>query len=164
VLASLNQLHAILTPEQRSSLVAKLESRHAKGPRHDAKDKPRRAFDKDAKLGKHAGRHEFKLLRGLELTDAQREQLSAALDNKLDPAVMRQAHEQRRQQHQAMLKAFATPSFDAAKFMDGSAPARHGRERAEHQVKFVERALTVLTPEQRQQAAARFNERRRFKH
>ncbi|HZO13394.1 MAG TPA: hypothetical protein VFB62_09040 [Polyangiaceae bacterium] len=124
--AALEKLHATLTPEQRSALVAIVRDREADRP-------PRRAPEGRRKMEHNptAG-----LLRGIEVSDEQRTRIDAALDRaglSKDDGPAKHFEEMQAKQ-KALLDAFVGQSFDADALM--TAPPKP---------KFVE-ALAVIVP------------------
>jgi Spy/CpxP family protein refolding chaperone len=119
LVAALDQLHATLTPEQRTQLVEALQSRmedHG-GP---AK-KRKRGFEHE--MGKASPAH-F-VLRGIDVSDEQRAKIDAALTAKgLDqpPAGKREGFAAMKEKKAAMLEAFASDSFDAGAVLPAAGP------------------------------------------
>ncbi len=167
---ALNQLHSILTSEQRQALVQQVQQRQA-GPMHDAprgvgKGEPRRR-----ERGVRGGRPEFGagkdraafgMLRGLELSDAQKQQLATTFSPAKNAEAMRQAFEEHRNERAQLLEAFGKDSFDASTFIDATSRASQARARAEQRVTSMGKMLSVLTPEQRTQLAERLTQRPAF--
>jgi Spy/CpxP family protein refolding chaperone len=139
-IASLNQLHATLDPDQRAKLVQLLEEHHAKHR---------------ARMEKGEGRFGKKLGKRLGITDAQRRQLRQLFLASMTPqerAEMKQRHEERYQRHKAALEAFKSDTFDAAKLPIFNRP-HPGHLKAERVVRFLNVALPIFTPAQRAQMA-----------
>lgn len=150
---ALNQLHQLLTAEQRSELVEKLQAK--------MKDGPRGKFDGPGKqrhgrgFGKGFG-HEKHVLADLDLTDEQRRKLDAARDaNK--PEFPDKGEFKTRAQ--TMLTAFAGADFDAKRLMDAGDMAKHARTFAEMRVERARTLTEILTPEQRAKYAASLESR-----
>ena len=158
-----NQLHAALTPDQRSDLVGAIEDRIAQ-----------RMLDKGAHH--HHGMKGDKvarLLRGVELDEAQRGRVETALEEARAAAKAeheaREAEEategSRHERHAAMrdkalaaLGAFEGESFDARQFLpeslDGIGKHGHGARRAA----MLAAILPLLTDAQRTELADRMSE------
>lgn len=159
---ALNTLHATLSAEQRAELVAKVEEmaeRHrphgeGRGPRPDGKGPdgqgpeghPRGPHGPGMGMGHHGpgmGPMGF-LLHDLNLSDAQREKIHAALEasrpDKPSEEEMAKKHEEMRARQKAVLDAFKGASFDAAQAL----PEKPQHEPpALHLVK----ALNIVVPE-----------------
>ncbi len=152
VLASLAKLHQTLTPEQRSQLVGKVRTRLERAP----------AGPPPGTDGKHPhGRpgHLGFLLHGIDLDDAQRERIEAALEAASLPEPPPPPRpEDHRVEMGELLDAFAMATFDSKAIPEP--PARAGRPP-------VLEALAVVVPlldaEQREALAVRF-ERGPFGH
>jgi Spy/CpxP family protein refolding chaperone len=146
---TLEKLHAILTPAQRTELVGKIEAREA---RMEARVAGRRdAGSAQAKGGGGVGPWS----RALGLTDAQRAQIKANLGSApaVDPALRVEARTER----QRVLDAFKGDRF----VMNEIAPARDPRlidEEAGRMVRLAKAAAPVLTAEQRATAAAKLQQ------
>lgn len=128
IAAALETLHTTLTPEQRSELVATLQSRMSE---HDEKrgKKGKRSRDRAGHASK--GSPAMFMLRGIDVSDEQQAEIEAALQAAgLDRAPDREAWAEKKEamkaQKQAMLTAFASDSFDADAFMP-AAPAMRGK-------------------------------------
>jgi Spy/CpxP family protein refolding chaperone len=137
--AALEQLHAILDPEQRAELVDALQARM-----HD-----------------HGGRREHmqEMARLLNLTDDQKSQIRDAFKEHF--AAMRKAHEGSGEHAHGkqMLDAFKSDHFVVSELAPGSAdPRAHASEMGEHMLGVVETVLPILTPEQRTIAAQKLRE------
>jgi Spy/CpxP family protein refolding chaperone len=140
--ASLEKLHAILTPAQRVELVTRIES-HT----HRAVE---RAPDAGGPGGMRGG-----LLWGhaLDLTPAQRDQIKANLASS-GPAVDKSVWKEARESRQHVLEAFKGDRF----VMNEGAPQkdpRMGEQGIEHIVRIAKASAPVLTAEQRATAAAK---------
>ncbi len=152
VLASLEKLHQTLMPEQRSELVGKVRARLERAP---AGPPPGMA----AKPPHGAPGHLGFLLHGIDMDDAQRERIEAALDaaNLPEPPPPLRPEEHRDKMVE-LLEAFAATTFAAKAIPEP--PARAGRPP-------VLEALAVVVPlldaEQREALAVRF-ERGPFGH
>ncbi|MCA9622243.1 MAG: Spy/CpxP family protein refolding chaperone [Myxococcales bacterium] len=143
--AAIDKLHATLTVEQRQELVASLQ---AKAERFEAKHREGREGGPEGRDGMKGpmgkGPIDF-MLRGIEISDAQRAKIDAAivdagLDTPPDATEMKQHFEAMKEQRKAMLEAFASDSFSAAKSM----PAPPAKAGAPHE-RFAE-TLAVVVP------------------
>ncbi len=146
--ATLEKVHAVLTPAQRAEVASKIEEResHAWGHMRDgAKAAP------DAAPPEHEHMGAWGHL--LNLSDAQREQIKTNLRSigpAADKTVWREAHETR----QRVLEAFKGSRF----VMNEVAPPRDPRvvdEGVEHMVRLAKASAPVLTSEQRAVVSAK---------
>ena len=138
--ATLEKLHAILTPAQRVELVGRIEARGEKMQEH-------RAEAKDAAPRANVG----PWAHGLGLSDAQRAQIAANLQSSR-PAVDETLRGEERATHQRVLEAFKGDRF----VMTELAPAKDPRLVAgevEGMVRIAKASAPVLTAEQRATAA-----------
>ena len=139
--ATLEKLHSILTPAQRTELVGKIESRGAKMHQHAE-------GAKDGGPREHMG----PWARELGLTDAQRDQIKANLQSS-KPASDPTLRNEERATHQRVLEAFKSDRF----VMNELAPAKDPRLVAGEvtgMVRMAKASAPVLTAEQRTTAAA----------
>jgi Spy/CpxP family protein refolding chaperone len=148
--ANLVALHGILTPEQRATLVdlararsGGLDARVAKGERgHGPRD----------------GSFVSEITRGIDLTDAQRARVAALVEdaakNRPAAADLEAKRLERRERHEAMLRAFASDSFDAAT-LEPPKPLKGDGERGECKADQIEGLLGILTEAQRLELADR---------
>lgn len=183
-------LHDTLTADQRKELVASVQKRMERGPRgergpgmpHDDADEargPRDGQDRDdARSSGKRGRGEHgpgmrgpgehgplgHMLRGVSLSDAQREKVKDAL-SKLAPSegdreAMKAQHEAFRSKMAERLATFAEGSFDASAFVappDGA--AKFGPEKMfGHMVKALAAVVPILDDAQRAELAKRIEE------
>lgn len=144
----LNTLHATLTPAQRSALVANIKAKAAEHMDRMA-DHDR---DKAGKDGKGRMGHLGKLLKGVDVSDAQREQIAAALDNVYGPTSGRTPGLKKdkadrfehmagmKEKMDAMFSAFEKSSFDAASVLPAP-PEMRGNHMAD-----MAKALAVVVP------------------
>ena len=117
LVAALDQLHATLTPEQRTQLVETLQSRMK-----DHGDPEKKRAWKD-KMGQKGPSH-F-MLHGLDVSEEQRAKIDAALAAKgLDqpPEGMREGFAAMKEHKAAMLAAFASDNFDAGALLPAKGP------------------------------------------
>ncbi len=143
--AAFEQLHALLTPDQRTAFVNAVQAHVA--------DRVGAARDKHPL-------HQWAV--DLQLTDDQKAQIRSAMKANWQEA----AHDgngapwaEHRQQAKAMLAAFAQDRF----VMDEVSPAKDVAARAQHMTArmlgLAEAALPVLTPQQRALAAQKLRDR-----
>lgn len=166
VAGAIQTLHATLTEEQRRELVDVLEERAAEhGPagRRDDRRPAGPPPGEEGEAGPEAARPLAHLLRGLELTDAQREEVGRALEAQRPTTAQREAMRERmeavHEEMRARLEAFAGASFDAKAFLappagaDARGPAgmAHPLERL---VKDLAVVVPILEPAQREALAA----------
>jgi Spy/CpxP family protein refolding chaperone len=133
----LDTLHATLTPAQRSALVASIKDKAAEHmDRMGDHDKPGKG-DK-GRMG-----HMGKLLRGVDVSDAQREQIAAALDKaglKKDRADKLEHMAGMKEKMDAMFSAFEKSSFDAASVLPAPPEMR------KNHMADMAKALAVVVP------------------
>jgi Spy/CpxP family protein refolding chaperone len=147
--ATLEKLHAILTPAQRVELVTKIEAReqHFAGRHADAGNAPR----------VERGERGIGMLgRALDLSDAQKQQIGANLRS-MSPTVDKSVWKEAREARQHVLEAFQGDRF----LMSEVAPPRDPRlvdQGIERIVRVAEASAPVLTPEQRATASAKLQE------
>jgi len=140
--ATLEKLHAVLTPAQRVELATRIESRVAKMEEHRAEAK-----DKGPRENVGPWAH------GLGLSDAQRDQITANLAS-AKPAVDDTLRNEERATHQHVLEAFKGDRF----VMNEVAPAKDPRLIAgevEGMVRVAKASAPVLTVDQRATASAK---------
>jgi Spy/CpxP family protein refolding chaperone len=145
---TLEKLHAILTPAQRTELVNKVEGREARMQAWMAEHRGAgSAQTREGNVGPWG--------RALGLTDAQRAQIKANLGSTpaVDPALRVEARTER----QRVLDAFKGDRF----VMNEIAPARDPRlidEEPGRMVRLAKAAAPVLTADQRATAAAKLQQ------
>jgi Spy/CpxP family protein refolding chaperone len=147
--ASLEKLHAILTPAQRVELASKAEEHEA---RAWSRMKEEREASKDAG---HERGHEM-WSRMLNLSDAQREQIKTNLRS-IGPAPDKTVWKEARETRQRVLEAFKGDRF----VMNEIAAPRDPRvvdERVESMVRLAKASAPVLTAEQRAMASAKLQQ------
>jgi Spy/CpxP family protein refolding chaperone len=148
---AMNQLHATLTGPQRAQLVDKMQARAAKW--HDAHGDDDHADQHGQSTGQLA------LLRGLNLTDDQKQAIRSNLGDTMKGAPAHD-HKDMDEHMRAFADAFKGDTFDA-KSLDASARraathmARWGATRLE---RFCEAAAPALTAAQRTKLADRLRE------
>ncbi len=141
---SLNQLHEILTPEQRAALVDKVEA-HFEVWHHT--NAPEETADRDKKGG-HLG----KLAKSLALTPDQVEKAREGF--KASHAGKKFDRAEAEQHMKAFGTAFASPTFDAKTLTMGGAVNAHIAVWGETRMAHLYEAVTpVLTPDQRTKLA-----------
>jgi Spy/CpxP family protein refolding chaperone len=147
-------LHKTLTAQQRTQLV---DAILAKKGEHAKKERP------EGKLEGRGGREGGPmghLLAGLDLTQAQKDQIRAKLDadrpappSEADRAAMKTAMD-------AKLQSFKSDSFDAKAFVAPPANARVAKMGApsDHMAKELNAIVSVLTAEQREKLAQKIEQ------
>ncbi len=136
----LNTLHATLTPAQRAALVANIKDKAA-----EHMDRMVEHGDKD-KAGKRdkAGMGPMgKMLKGIEVSDAQREQIAAAIEKaglKKDKGDHFEQMAGMKEKMDAMFSAFEKSSFDAASVLPAP-PEMRGDHMAD-----MAKTLAVVVP------------------
>jgi len=174
VAKAIGVLHDTLTAAQRKELVAAVQDRmEHMGPRGDRGPGKARAGDdqeRGAREGKEGAREHGMhgplghMLRGLSLSDAQREQVKNALSmlapSEADREAMKAQHEAFRTKMQERLASFANDSFDANAFVappDGE--MKGGPEKMfGHMVKALAVVVPILDDTQRAELAKRIEE------
>jgi Spy/CpxP family protein refolding chaperone len=131
-------LHKTLTAEQRSALVDAIAAKHGKQAHHE--------------MGPHGEGHIGHILDGLDVTQAQRDQIKAKLEaerpTEADLAAMKQEHD-------AKLQSFKGGAFDANAFV---APPANAPKMADRMAKELQIVVSVLTPEQREKLAQKIEQ------
>jgi Spy/CpxP family protein refolding chaperone len=147
--AALNELHSVLTPEQRSALVDKVEAHWAVWQKANAEET---ASDRPE------GGHLAALAKDLALTDAQVAQIRSNLAEGMK-AVPRLDPQEIATHLHAFGEAFRGDTFDAKSLTTASGADAHIVARGTAQMAhFVETVSPVLTPEQRNDFAQRLRE------
>jgi Spy/CpxP family protein refolding chaperone len=141
-LDSLNRLHQILTPGQRIMLIDHAEARVA-----ERRTAARETWATDSSRGAAEASPEHALTR-LDLTPEQKSQVTTNLRAARDP----QQTESMEDRTRAFLEAFRSDGFDAHAFA-------HQPRAGEHEQRFAEAVLPVLTPVQRTTFAEILRER-----
>ena len=149
--ASLNQLHAVLTPEQRATLVDKVEAHWEVWKIANTPEE--KAGDVD-----HPG-HLDLLAKDLNLAPDQVEKIRAAFADKVKSHRQKFDPDRVETYIQAFGTAFKAETFDAKTLKGGPLVHQHlavwGAERMAH---FYEAIVPVLTPEQRSKLSAGLKE------
>lgn len=150
----LNQLHAVLRPEQRAALVDKVEA-------HFLVWKESNGDEKAAAKEHEPGGHIAHLAKELSLTNDQVEKLRASFESsikahgeahgKFDPAEA-DAH------MRAFSAAFAADTFDAKSLPAGPTHEHMATWGVSRMARFYEALVPVLTPEQRTKVADKLRE------
>jgi Spy/CpxP family protein refolding chaperone len=145
---TLEKLHAILTPAQRTELVGKIEAREAKMQARMAEHR-----EAGASQAKEGGVGPWG--RALGLTDAQRAQIKANLGGApaVDPALRLEARTER----ERVIEAFKGDRFVMNEIAAPKDP-RLINEEAARMVRLAKAAAPVLTAEQRATAAAKLQQ------
>jgi len=162
---ALNELHATLSAEQRQSLVAKLQARMDKKPGKG--ERGHRGGKEHHRFGKHGpgpGMHTFGMLRGLNLSEDQKARLESARGREKGPEAMQEMLAKHQAERRALLTAFATETFDAGQFIKAESRLEQLRGRLEQKIEFLDKAMSILTPEQRTEAAEHLEMKRGFGH
>lgn len=146
---ALNQIHAILSPEERQVLAEKIEAHWDVYRQVNASEDP----------GSHARGSRLERLRTeLSLTNAQVDRITAALASSRDARAPTDVQLMDAHVH-ALADAFATPTFDAKRFAVPQASPDVAKLGATRMAHFYEAVTPVLTPGQRATLAAKL---RRF--
>lgn len=150
MVAAIDELHATLTPEQRSELVGILKTKAEKRAERWANKRERMQQEgterrREGRRGKRGKSPLGLMLRGLDVSEDQRDQIESALaeaglDQRPDETAWKARKEDMKKRQAAMLEAFANESFDAATQIPAP-PAKM----ADHHERFVE-SLAVVVP------------------
>lgn len=184
VAKAIGVLHDTLSAAQRTELVEKMTARMEKfgGPegrpewkdrgakggadRREAKGERGPKGERGGKGGHGPGMHGplGQLLRGIELTDAQRETVRAAMEKTMpseaDREAMKASHEAMRTAMKDRLATFASDSFDANAFATppAGAPKMGPEAMFGHMIKVIAAVTPVLDETQRAELAKRIEE------
>lgn len=178
---AVSKLHDILTPAQRTSLVAAVEKRMEQGPKHGERG-PRGEGGERAQRGhrgeggqrahdKVGGPMGF-LLNDLDLTQEQKDAIRTKLEAERPAApsqeqreAMKARFQNVRAEMQSRLQSFASDSFDANAFV--TPPARpegaQARPHENRRAKMLAIVTSVLTPAQREKLAVKIEQGPQFK-
>ena len=130
---ALNNLHSLLDPAQRKTVVEKVRSRQVDAPkRPDRPDRPKPSLERWTK--------------DLGLDAEQEKKIQAVMEKRKPPA---RDPEARKKQTETLLAAFEKDSFDA-KTLELGQPPRKMSDMAAH----MNEVLAILTPAQREKLAA----------
>jgi Spy/CpxP family protein refolding chaperone len=144
--ASLDELHAALTPPQRAALVADMQSHW---------DKWKEAQGQEEKSdGKHHPGHLLALVRKLGLSKDQAEKIKANFHDKMKASPQDTQHKDVDDYLKAFATAFKADTFSAKTLPKAKAASSHmARWGATRMERFLEAAAPVLTPDQRTKLA-----------
>jgi len=144
-LDALNQLHQILSPEERAALLEKVRAHF---------EVWRQVNTNDDETAPHS--HLQHLARALRLSPEQVQRIEGALrsngSDRRDPSAIER-------RVQAFETAFSSDSFDARALQANRPDRSQFASPAERMVRFYEAVTPVLTPEQRQTLASRLRDR-----
>jgi Spy/CpxP family protein refolding chaperone len=161
--ASLATLHKTLSKAQRASLVDAIVAKQAKRGegKGEGKGEEKREGRPEGRPGGHEGGPMGHLLEGLDLTQAQKDQIKAKLDanrptppSEADRAAMKSAMD-------AKLQTFKADTFDANAFVTPPANAAQKGPmggHADHMAKELSAVVSVLTAEQREKLAQKIEQ------
>lgn len=161
---SLATLHATLTKEQRAALVdtilAKQAKHEARGPRPEGEA----GHGPHGPGGPGAAGPMGHMLEGLDLTQAQKDQIKSQLDAQRPAAADREAvkakFETMKKEMDAKLQTFKADSFDANAFVapPADAPKMGPENHSEHMAKELQIIVSVLTDAQREKLAQKIEQ------
>lgn len=145
MVAAIDELHATLSAEQRTELASILKERHEARAAKWAAKKAKRGERGERGKRKHARGPSGMVLRGLDVTDAQRAEIETALaeaglDGHPDRDAMKGKWDEMKARRAAMLEAFASDDFEAASQLP---PPRE--DMANHHARFIQ-TLAVVAP------------------
>jgi Spy/CpxP family protein refolding chaperone len=164
---ALDTLHATLTPDQRTALVAAM-SKHEGGEhgQHRMGDRAKWQGEREAMGPK--GEHGFGpmgMLKGIDLTDAQKttietnlQALRPAKPSDAEITAMKARHEEMKKDREAKLQSFVGDSFDAVAFVARPVDAKPEMNRGDHMMKELAVIVPVLSPAQRELLASRIEQ------
>jgi Spy/CpxP family protein refolding chaperone len=148
---SLNQLHAVLSAQQRAALVDKLQSHWEKWKEahgEDEKDDPQ-----------HRNGHLLGLVQTLGVTQAEAQKIKTNFHELMKASPQDQQHKEVQDHMQAFASAFKSDKFDAKTLTGANAANGHiARWGATRRARFLEAAAPVLTPDQRAKLAQMIRE------
>ncbi len=148
---AINQLHAILTPQQRATLVDKL-SVHWENWK-EAQGQDEQADTKDQPKKNHNG-HMLALVRDLGLSNDQAQQIKAKFQTLMKANPQDQTHKEVQDHLKAFGTAFKADKFDAKKLPTATAANSHlAQWGATRMARFLEAAAPILTADQRTKLA-----------
>jgi len=150
--ASLDQLHAALDPQQRAALADDVQARWARW-------KEAHGHDEDQDKQHHDG-YLLALVRQLNLSREQAEKIKANFRDKMKASPQDHQHKEVEGHLQAFATAFKADTFSAKSLTGAKAANGHmARWGAARRVRFLEAAVPVLTPEQRTKLAQEIRDR-----
>lgn len=150
---ALGALHALLTPAQRTTLVANVRAKQAE---HEAHMKDWMQGGADAGKPDWTKKRLDKMTSDLSLDAGQQKQVAAILAKPTDvpnAAAMQARWSDRQKKADALLTAFASDPFDAKKLDLGPMPGKTPHEPMDHMVSFYTQLLPVLHADQRDKLA-----------
>lgn len=150
---ALGLLHGVLTPAQRTTLVANVRAKQAE---HEARMKDWMQGGADAGAPDWTKKRLDKLTSDLSLDAGQQKQVAAILAKPTDvpnAAAMQARWADRQKKADALLTAFSADPFDAKKLDLAPMPGKTAHEPMDHMVSFFTQLLPVLHPDQRDKLA-----------
>jgi Spy/CpxP family protein refolding chaperone len=155
---ALTSLYALLTPAQRTTLVANVRAKQAE---HEARMKEwMQGGGTDAGTQDWTKKRLDKLTSDLSLDAGQQKQVAAILAKPTDVpngAAMQTRWADRQKKADALLTAFAADAFDPKKLDLAPMPGKTAHEPMDHMVSFYTQLLPVLHPDQRDKLATTVN-------
>lgn len=152
--AALNSLYKLLDPGQRTAVVAAVRSKMAeREARMTAWMQAKEADGGPQDWGK---KRVDKLTADLGLDAGQQKQVTAILGKLTEPpnaAGMQSRWEDHKKRVDALLTAFASPTFDATQADLTVMPGKTAHDPMDHMVAFITQLLPVLHPDQRDKLA-----------
>jgi len=152
--ATLVALHGILTPDQRATLVGLARARSGGLDVHAARG--------ERGHGPRDGSFASEITRRIDLTDEQRSRVAALVEeaekNRPAAAELEAKRLERRERHEAVLRAFASDSFDAA-ILEPAEPLKGDDVRRACMADQIEGLLGILTEAQRLELADHLEKR-----
>jgi len=148
---ALDQLHTLLTPPQRSSLVSSIQTRQ--NEREARTMAWLKAKDADGGVPDWSKRRLDRLTAQLNLDAAQQKQVAAILAKAKDPpnaAAFEARWDEHKKRSDALLTAFASDTFDGKKVDLTLLPGKTAHEALDHMTAFFTQILPVLHPDQRE--------------
>jgi Spy/CpxP family protein refolding chaperone len=156
VVESLNQLHATLTPEQRTALVDKVEAHFEVWHEANGEDEPAAKDAHGGQLGK--------LAKELALTPDQVEKIRTSFKTSIGGGKVHFDSSEAEAHLKALGTAFEAETFDAKTLTTGGAANAHiATWGATRMARFYEAANPVLTPDQRKKLAESLHRHANYK-
>jgi Spy/CpxP family protein refolding chaperone len=149
--AALDQLHALLTPAQRASLVTSIQTRQ--NERETRTMGWLKAKEADGGAPDWSKRRLDRLTAQLTLDAAQQKQVAAILAKAKDPpntAVFEGRWDDHKKRTDALLAAFASDTFDGKKVDLTLLPGKTAHDAMDHMAAFFTQIMPVLRPDQRE--------------
>jgi hypothetical protein len=149
--SALDSLHALITPAQRTTLVASIRTRQAE--RDTRMSSWMKAKEADGGAPDWSKRRLDRLSAQLTLDPAQQKQVGALLAKAKDPpnaAVFESRWEDQKKRSDALLTAFEAETFEGKKLDLTLMPGKTAHEPLDHMAALFTQLLPILRPDQRE--------------